>query len=691
MDKNLKIAVSVWAFVIVALLMYVSIVNKQIDRINKGITQTEEKKDLNKFKSAEDFVRTIENINRENSRGYGGVMKEAMPQGTSTSSGLPNPMSLNASDSSGSEESSDFSQTNVQVQGVDEADIVKTDGNYIYTASRNYITVTKAVPADGAEFISKIDLKNSTPQEIFVDGNKLMVFGSRSYGYYEPQIESSAKSMPSREYYYGYSNLSFVELYDISDKANPQLKKKLEFEGSYKSSRKIGTDVYFILNTYPSYYYNQTDDSSLSAEEKCQNMVPQYREGVDINESSKMRPVASCTDINYVEPVEYVQYAEVIGVSMDDENKPFSREVILGAGDNVYASPNNVYLARNMYTSFRRPSRGPMGMFAPEYDYREDVKILKFKIEKGQVAFDKAGTVPGRVLNQFSMDEFEDHFRIATTNQSQNNVYVLDSSLKRSGSIENIAPGEQIHSARFMGKRGFLVTFKKIDPFFTMDLSDPNNPKIIGKLKIPGYSDYLHPYDENHIIGIGKNTAEASNDLSGVSNFAWYQGIKMAMFDITDFANPKEMFKIDIGDRGTDSPILTDHKALLFSKEKDLLVIPIMEAKLTEAQKNNSKKTGSEYGQYVYQGAYVFKLNLDDGFSLQGRITHFPDDYSFQKSGYYYGNNDYSVKRSLYIGENLYTISDGKIQINKLSDLEKVKEVSFDLPSLPQQPVYYNE
>lgn len=152
------------------------------------------------------------------------------------------------------------------------------------------------------------------------------------------------------------------------------------------------------------------------------------------------------------------------------------------------------------------------------------------------------------------------------------------------------------------------------------------------------------------------------------------------MFDVTDFENPKEMFKIEIGDRGTDSPILSDHKALLFSKDKDLLVIPVLEAKLSDAQKNSATREGNEYGEYVYQGAYVFKVNLQDGFNLRGRITHFGDDSAFKKSGYYFGNQDFSVKRSLYIGDNLYTVSDGKILINKLDDLSQIREIDFNLP-----------
>ena len=148
------------------------------------------------------------------------------------------------------------------------------------------------------------------------------------------------------------------------------------------------------------------------------------------------------------------------------------------------------------------------------------------------------------MLNQFSMDEWNGCFRIATTrghvsregSSSTNNVYVLDSDLNVTGKLEGLAPGETIYSARFIGKRAYLVTFKKVDPFFVLDLSVPSDPKVLGALKIPGFSDYLHPYDENHVIGVGKNTVEAD---PGEGNFAWYQGMKVALFDVTDVANPQ--------------------------------------------------------------------------------------------------------------------------------------------------------
>jgi uncharacterized secreted protein with C-terminal beta-propeller domain len=241
------------------------------------------------------------------------------------------------------------------------------------------------------------------------------------------------------------------------------------------------------------------------------------------------------------------------------------------------------------------------------------------------------------------------------------------------GKLEGLAPGEKIYSARFMGDRAYLVTFKKVDPFFVLDLSDPGNPKVLGALKIPGYSDYLHPYDENHIIGIGKNTMEANPEEG---NFAWYQGIKIAIFDVSDFAHPREMFKADIGDRGTDSYALNDHKAFLFDRDKNLLVLPVLLAELAPEQKASQDTQAFDYGKYTYQGAYVYDISLENGIRLKGRVTHL-DDPSVLNGDYGYYDSGDAVKRSLYIGNSLYTVSDAMVKANNLGDL--TEEASIHL------------
>ena len=223
-----------------------------------------------------------------------------------------------------------------------------------------------------------------------------------------------------------------------------------------------------------------------------------------------------------------------------------------------------------------------------------------------------------------------------------------------------------------MGKRCYMVTFKKVDPLFVIDLSDPKKPGVLGKLKIPGYSDYLHPYDENTLIGIGKETVEAEE-----GDFAWYQGVKISLFDVGDIGNPKELAKYVIGDRGTDSPVLQNHKAFLFSKSKNLLVIPALVAEV-DPEKYAGEVPPDAYGDYVNQGAFVFDISTDRGIILRGTITHIEDPQEFLKSGYWF-DSFYSVERSLYIEDVLYTISQGMIKINNFDDLSEVGRVELPI------------
>ena len=302
--------------------------------------------------------------------------------------------------------------------------------------------------------------------------------------------------------------------------------------------------------------------------------------------------------------------------------------------------------------------------------------VHKIGIGDGRVEYKYSAEVPGTVLNQFSMDEYNGYFRIATTTGSfgsaQNHIYVLDDSLNVVGRLEDLAKGESIYSARFAGNRAYLVTFKKVDPLFVIDLSEPAQPKVLGELKIPGYSDYLHPYDENHIIGIGKEATEQGD-------FAWYQGLKLSLFDVSDVENPIEISKYNIGDRGSDSYALRDHKAFLFSKDKNLLMIPALVAEIDESEYPEGVPP-SAFGVPAWQGAYVFGLDLN-GFALKGRITH--NDKENITSRFYYYNSPYAVKRSLYIGNVLYTMSGKMLKANDLSSMDEISAVE-----LPYEEIY---
>ena len=547
--------------------------------------------------------------------------------------------------------SPDYAITNIQVAGVDEADIVKTDGEYIYLVSGNRTIIVKAYPPEQAQVLSEIELEG-TVVGIFINGDRLVVFeeGTPYYDYYDLRVGPTGEgSMFSIAAYYTPPTTS-VKVYDVSDRENPRLQRDISADGQYLSSRMIGDYAYVVINEP---VYEQDDELNL----------PRIYSGGNETE-------IPATDIFYCDVSDYYyMYTTIIATNIQDDNQePTYETILLGASSNLYVSLNNIYLT--------------FPVWGGDVGDSQKTSIHRIHIDGSVMNYTASGEVPGTVLNQFSMDEHDGYFRVATTTgsvsrtsegTSRNHMYVLDMALNITGSLENLAPGEKIHSVRFMGDRGYVVTFKKIDPLFVIDLGDPYEPEVLGYLKVTGYSDYLHPYDEDHIIGIGKETVEA-----GEGNFAWYQGVKISLFDVSDVNNPKEVDDpYVIGDRGTDSPVLSDHKAFLFDKSRNLLVMPVTVAEIDES-KYPGEVPDNAYGEYVWQGAYVFDISLDQGIQVKGRITHIENPSDLEQD-YYYFYSSFSVERSLYIGDVLYTISQAKIMMNNLENLDYINEVQ--LPS----------
>ncbi len=534
--------------------------------------------------------------------------------------------------------SPDYSKTNIQVEGVDEADIVKCDGEYVYLASDSEVLIVKAYPAEEAEVLAEIELKG-TIRGIFVDGDKLVVFTDKFFDYKRVEAEDYVGPIVNE------GSQAVIRVYDIGDRGRPFLARNVSVDGVYLDSRMIGNYVYAL-----------TSSQAYIIEEEV--LLPSLIHNGDVEE-------IEASSIYYSNVSDYYYaFTTIVAFNVQDDGEDVVHETFLiGSASCIYVSLDNVYLTIPKYGG----------------NYREETEIHRISVEDGKITYEAGGGVPGYVLNQFSMDEQDPYFRIATTTghvsrtlmeaTSMNNVYVLDSDLTIVGRIEDLAPGEEIYSARFMGERCYLVTFRKVDPLFVVSLEDPVEPRVLGKLKIPGYSDYLHPYDENHLIGIGKETVEAEE-----GDFTWYQGVKISLFDVSDVEEPKERAKYEIGDRGTDSPILRDHKALLFDKKRNILAIPVLVAEIDEG-KYPGGVPQNMYGDYVWQGVYVFTITEND-IVLRGGITHIEDDADFLKSGYYF-SSDYTVERSLYIEDVLYTISDKKIKMNSLTDLEEINEVEL--------------
>jgi inhibitor of cysteine peptidase len=542
---------------------------------------------------------------------------------------------LDATTLSAGENEPGYSQTNIQVEGVDEADIVKSDGEYIYLATDNRLVIAKAYPPKEARVLSELEIEGYI-NGLFVNGDRLVVLQGNGamYGIWRDYSSS-----------YTYEVKTSIRVYDVTDREKLVLEREVSVDGNYVSARMIGDYVYIIASGSA---WMANDNIGLP-------MI--YQDGGTV----EIQPA----DIWHSETPDYgYGFTTIMSVNtVNDDEEPVHETLLLGGASNIYVSPSNIYVT---FTDWSGGS--------------EKTSVHRIHVDEGRIEYHATGEVPGRLLNQFSMDENGEYFRVATTvgyawggdTKSTSNVYVLDQNLDTFGRLENLAPGEEVYSARFMGSRCYLVTFKKVDPLFVIDLANPGQPEVLGELKITGYSDYLHPYDENHVIGIGKEAVAAEE-----GDFAWYQGVKISLFDVSDVANPKEIAKYEIGDRGTDSPVLNDHKAFLFDRSKNLLVLPVSVAEIDPSQYPGGVPSWG-YGEVVWQGAYVFDISLESGLELRGKITHC-DGEEAENGGYvrYYGYSSCSIERSLYIGDVLYTISGSKIGMNDLETLEVLGGISL--------------
>lgn len=531
------------------------------------------------------------------------------------------------------EVANDYSKTNTQVQGVDEADIVKTDGTYIYYLTNEKLTIINTENASQMKEMSTIKFDETfTPEEIFLNNDKIIVIGKR----YEYDKTERKIGIDEDFLYPNYMDKTYTsaKLYNVKDKTNPTLERTVEVEGDYLTARMIGSNVYIASNKYM--YYAYICNTYKSTELNEDDFKPHYLDTATSNETKSIN--FDC--IYYIPEFEDTNYLNIVAFNITN-NQEANVESYLGAGEEIYASKENLYVTKTKY-DYERKNKTSI-----------TTEIYKFNLNNANCTFAKAGDVPGSVLNQFSMDECNGYFRIATTDSTSwnsesntNNLYVLNENLETIGKIEGLAKGERIYSVRFMGNRAYMVTFVETDPLFVIDLSNPTTPTVLGELKIPGYSKYLHPYDETHLIGIGEDTEVVNY---GYGDRVVTNGMKMAMFDVTDPNNPQELYNVKIGEKGTYSELLYNHKALLFSKEKNIIAFPI-------------SITDNDY-KVTFQGAIVYGVSLEKGFELKTKISNSATDYDR-----YYSRN--RVERIIYIKDTLFTLSNGLIKAVDLNTFE---------------------
>ena len=561
-----------------------------------------------------------------------------------------------ATDSFQEETSTDYSTTNIQVENVDEADIVKTDGEYVYSLSNDTVYITYARNAADMAVVSKIEepQSNMYPEDLIIQNNKLIVIS-------------------------GNNDKTIVRIYDLTDKSNPNKIKQFELSKKYYTSRFLNGNLYVISSGLID------EEDNLQYIEDGENVNPDEPNAYKIKDIySRYQTIIASYNLNEVDSKIKVQ-SYLINI------------------ENAYISENNMYLIDEEYSGGSNPTlanlygiKGVFGLKDIEIESRTaSSSIYKFNFkDDGTVEYQTKTTVKGTTIDQFSLDEKDGNLRVALYTTDGSRVVVLDNDLKQIGESRYLAKGETMYSARFMGDRAYLVTYKTVDPLYSIDLSDPTYPKVLGELKIPGYSTYLQPYDENHIIGFGFQTSENvyRNSYGRVTTTSTrITGMKMALFDVSDVSNPKVISEQVIGDSKTNSTILENHKALLFDKEKNLLAIPIKNytEDLSMSDEDNISTATSRYTRYLRNRSYnkigyaVYNLDLETGFTFKGLITHDVDETKNNDNYTYSSFNNYSNSyisdiRGLYIDNTLYTVSEREIKANNLDTLEQIKEVFFN-------------
>lgn len=603
---------------------------------------------------------------------------------------------------SGGEKSDDFSNTNIQEEGVDESDKVKTDGSYLYVAGDQSVKIVDVRNPDAPTLLKTIKISGYT-DSLYLSNNILIVLytpeGGSGYGW--PYIEENAMddgkasdvsadepavapdtAMIATDdvdvgfpYWINVNTEIGVLFIDVSDPSNPTTQSEKIIEGSLVSSRVTSGRLHIIQQFLPelppiryNYDSSKEDDDDVFASNlvllenvSISDIVPQYKD-VD-SEGNKSSEKQLVQPENFYRPSENCGGTIVTITTFDLENLTTGIQStgVVSDAHHIYASTEALYIASTRWSAYGYGEKNE----STSEDYQ--TYLYKFGLKTETVEALGTGIVSGRVLNQFSMGEYEDVLRIATTSgatwsgDSTNNVYCLktkEGKLEVIGRIEEIARGEQIYAARFIGERGYVVTFVQTDPLFTIDLSDPENPVIIGELHIPGYSDYIHPLGENHLLTIGK-------DATVYEGFAYYQGLQLSIFDISDFANPQLVHQEKIGSRGTESEALHNHKAFEYWSSKGLLAIPI---RLYESE--TTSEPPYSYGTYKNSGLWVYEISTETGFSKLGEITT-------SVASPYYGYNDWT--RGKFNGDHIFTVQKNSVQTVKydsMTDLVKKLDLS---------------
>lgn len=510
------------------------------------------------------------------------VVTESAEDSSSTNSAAA--VDTGMAQNSKSSENAVYSETNVRQEGVDEADVVKTDGRYLYTLKDNGRSVAIVDTANGElQMVISIPVEDDDQaREFYVNDGHLILVSE-----FNQEREDGTWTYASTD--------TRVTTYDITDPEKPEKAGEVIQSGSYTSSRL--TDGHLYLFTQ----YSVDVTSGITPKDK-KDYIPYVNQ-----------QMLEADDI-YLPPFSQAYMYEV--VSSVDVAKPGEiqdSKAIFSDGGELYVSNDNIY------------------WYETQWSDKTETVIKRISYKDGKLKAEASGKVDGYINDSFSIDEYDGYLRVVTTDDETNGLYILDSKMKEVGSITGLAEGEQVYSARLLGDTGYFVTYEQTDPLFSVDLSDPKNPKIIGKLKIPGFSEYLHFYGENQLLGIGMDVDEDGFTTNGV---------KLSMFDISDSSDVKEIQKYTL-ENVYSAAVMYDYKAVLIDPEKNVIGFA--------ADGNN----GENY--------YVFSYNDTNGFECLMNET--------------VNGNGYQSARGVYVDNTLYVVKGNIIEAYDMADYQKIDDL----------------
>jgi uncharacterized secreted protein with C-terminal beta-propeller domain len=564
---------------------------------------------------------------------------------------------------------SGYSTTNVQEKGVDEPDMVKTDGEHIYLLNSGALSIVKSWPAEESEEVGTLALKGH-PQQMFLSGDRLLIY---SADWSEDEDRS-------------WRNFTRLEIVDVSDRTEPLVIASKRLDGELVSARMIGDDVYTVINhsislpestymaiwsameeTYEDHAWMGSDSSTSMTRARMRDRIrPIIADAVfsmdrdDIlpsvtHEDGEREPIIGCTDVYHSEEASDAGLTTVAHIDLGADTIRVTGDAtgIMAGSTTLYASSENLYIAQSSFAWWDGFS-----------DIERTTRIHQFSLDGERTRYTASGEVDGYLHNQFSMSEHEGLLRVATTyddwswgtsseeSKSGNNIFVLDAETEDMpiiGELTGLAPGEQIYATRFQGDRAFMVTFVQVDPLFTIDLSIPTAPEAKGELKIPGYSSYLHPIGKDHIIGVGMG-GSWDGELSGVA---------ISLFDVSDFSDPKQQDQVTLDCDSSWSEALFDHHATLVYG--DTIAIPAYGWTDDGSWRETS-------------GLMVNTVDTKTGLTTRGFVDHRPlvealyctDEEDCAETSYMP-----QMRRSIVIEDMLYSISDLGVMVSTLDDPER--------------------